>query len=222
MILKNDFEKYAITHKSPERVADFFIKKINELIDFKKEDNRKIKVLDFGCGDGRHLSYLSNFLPIDNLFGAEVSEIRCERVRNKGFNCELIKSCVTGYPSESFDLILFLEVIEHVSSHDILEVMSEIKRLLKKGGVLMLTTPNYPIKRLYDIKNGLRQRDFKKIFHDHPTHVTFYNFNRLDRLLRRYFESVSLSPTRVMLEDKITFLKKSRILSHKIFGVCIK
>jgi SAM-dependent methyltransferase len=101
-------------------------------------------------------------------------------------------------------------------------VISEIERLLKKGGRLMLITPNYPIKRLYDIKNGIIKRDFKRILFDHPTHQTYYNFSKLNQLLTEYFSSVTLYPAYVMFEDRIPFLKKIKFLSHKIFEVCVK
>ncbi|BDC17389.1 methyltransferase domain-containing protein [Acidianus sp. HS-5] len=40
----------------------------------------------------------------------------------------------------SIDVIIFEEVIEHLYNSDL--VMSEIKRLLKKGGIIVLSTPN--------------------------------------------------------------------------------
>jgi 2-polyprenyl-3-methyl-5-hydroxy-6-metoxy-1,4-benzoquinol methylase len=48
----------------------------------------------------------------------------------------------TPYPSDSFDKVILLEVIEHVPKRTELKVLQEIYRLLKKGGVLVLSTPN--------------------------------------------------------------------------------
>lgn len=45
------------------------------------------------------------------------------------------------YPDESFDVILFCEVIEHMT-HDPLLALREINRVLRPGGRLILTTPN--------------------------------------------------------------------------------
>ena len=48
-----------------------------------------------------------------------------------------------GFPYEdnSFDVVLFCEIIEHLLS-DPVHALSEIKRVLKPGGSLVLTTPN--------------------------------------------------------------------------------
>lgn len=48
----------------------------------------------------------------------------------------------TDYPSESFDKILFLEVIEHLPENTESKALKEIYRLLKRGGILVLSTPN--------------------------------------------------------------------------------
>ncbi|WP_016731738.1 class I SAM-dependent methyltransferase [Saccharolobus islandicus] len=40
----------------------------------------------------------------------------------------------------SIDVVIFEEVIEHLYNSDL--VISEIKRVLKKGGILILSTPN--------------------------------------------------------------------------------
>ncbi len=45
------------------------------------------------------------------------------------------------YADESFDLVLFCEILEHLVS-DPMGVMSEINRVLKSGGYLLLTVPN--------------------------------------------------------------------------------
>jgi SAM-dependent methyltransferase len=44
------------------------------------------------------------------------------------------------YDDASFDIILLIEVIEHLENHRV--AVSELARILKPGGVLILTTPN--------------------------------------------------------------------------------
>lgn len=52
-----------------------------------------------------------------------------------------IESDVLPYADGSFDYILFCEVLEHMTN-DPLKAVLELKRILKPGGVMILTTPN--------------------------------------------------------------------------------
>lgn len=54
------------------------------------------------------------------------------------FNIELEEF---PYPDNFFDLVLFCEILEHLVQ-DPVKVLREIKRVLRPGGMLVLTTPN--------------------------------------------------------------------------------
>ena len=56
----------------------------------------------------------------------------------KQFNIEAEKF---PYDDNSFDVVLFCEIIEHLLS-DPVHALTEIRRVLKPGGDLVLTTPN--------------------------------------------------------------------------------
>lgn len=56
----------------------------------------------------------------------------------KQFNVE---QDIFPYPDDSFDVVLFCEIIEHLLS-DPVHAITEIRRVLKPGGILVLTTPN--------------------------------------------------------------------------------
>src|SRR5205807_443208 len=45
------------------------------------------------------------------------------------------------YPDNEFDAVVFCEVLEHLNTDPVM-VLSEINRVLKKDGLLLLTTPN--------------------------------------------------------------------------------
>jgi 2-polyprenyl-3-methyl-5-hydroxy-6-metoxy-1,4-benzoquinol methylase len=53
------------------------------------------------------------------------------------------------YPDDTFDLITFTEVIEHVENHR--AVLRDIQRVLKSGGLVLITTPN-----ILNLKSRLR------------------------------------------------------------------
>ena len=52
---------------------------------------------------------------------------------------ELIKNKRSEFESEKFDIILSIEVMEHVS--DLISYLEDIFRLLKPGGIFIWTTP---------------------------------------------------------------------------------
>jgi SAM-dependent methyltransferase len=59
-------------------------------------------------------------------------------------------------PPDSFDLILFAEIIEHITFNPV-KMWSALYRLLRPGGRIILTTPNYHVATfLEDAKNLLR------------------------------------------------------------------
>ena len=94
--------------------------------------------LDLGCGDGR----LSAELAADSLTAADVSRVALERARRRLPEARLVDLDPDGgLPLEdgAFDLVLCAETLEHV--RDVQLLLSEIRRVLRPGGLLALTTP---------------------------------------------------------------------------------
>ena len=71
----------------------------------------------------------------------EIASSAEEKIREKGLIPLILDVDVDRIPlsDKSIDVI-FEEVIEHLYNSDL--VMNEIKRLLKEGGILILSTPN--------------------------------------------------------------------------------
>jgi SAM-dependent methyltransferase len=92
-------------------------------------------VIDLACGDGRTTYFLrskgANVTPYD-LFTDRY------KLSDKPIHLDIQKS--TTIPSESAELIIFQEVLEHLPNQ--LFALKEIYRILKPGGEVLLTTPN--------------------------------------------------------------------------------
>jgi len=115
------------------------------------------KVIEVGCGAGHILERV----PEGNLYGIDISEIQIKRAKERlGNRVELKKSPGEKIPYEDkyFEKILCSEVIEHVL--DPAPLLTEMKRVLKDGGILSLSIPNENLinstKRML-IKLGMRR-----------------------------------------------------------------
>ncbi|NML23598.1 class I SAM-dependent methyltransferase [Pseudoflavitalea sp. G-6-1-2] len=95
-------------------------------------------VLEVGCGEGYGMEMLhhqaAQWLAIDKKKPARV-----EFNDHKQFQYCLLPH-LTGIPSNNFDTVICFQVIEHIEDDHAL--LREMKRVLKPGGTLYLTTPN--------------------------------------------------------------------------------
>ena len=129
--------------------------------------NKKVKILDFGCGDG-------DFLEACRLFGfectgVEFSESRHQR-RGIDFYPSLQDVIKDNESNVEFDAIVMFEVLEHLPNPR--KTLAELVKSLKKGGVFVIETPN-----CVDVKNILTMNDYRLI---HPLgHINAFTHKTL-------------------------------------------
>ena len=133
------------------------------------------KVLDLACGEGYGSHIFSK--NAEYVVGIEIDENAVEHARNKYTtqNLEFIQGSILEIPiqgNEKFDVIVCFEGIEHVEEHE--KLLSEVKRLLDKGGVFIVSSPN---KKTYS-----DDLDFNNPFHKKELY-----FNEFRELLDKYF-----------------------------------
>ncbi|MBI3206238.1 MAG: class I SAM-dependent methyltransferase [Myxococcales bacterium] len=129
------------------------------------------RVLDVGCGLGFFLSGLS---PAWERHGVELSTFAAERARQLAqVHVGTLESA--HYPDEHFDLVIAHHVIEHVTDPG--PLVLEMRRVLKKHGVLLLGTP--------DFDSGCARRfgERYRLLHD-DTHVSLFSADGMFRFLR--------------------------------------
>lgn len=152
-----------------DNISDTWAKKINN-----SETNKRVKVvfedllpkkdikgkkfLEVGCG----LGYFSNKA---SRLGAKVSGIdigpKLVAINKKLTpNGKFMVSSASKLPfkDESFDVVLSTEVIEHVENQK--AALKEMSRVLKKNGILVITTPNRIFKPLFDFLSWIRIRPY--------------------------------------------------------------
>jgi SAM-dependent methyltransferase len=128
------------------------------------------QVLELGTGDGYGLQELSphvdrlitmdKYKPSDQ--SGHFSNVEYRQSRFPPFE---------GIADESIDCVVTFLVIEHIKDDDLF--VKEIKRVLKKGGRAIITTPN---KKMTLVRN--------------PWHIREYTKDELTQLISRHFDDV--------------------------------
>jgi 2-polyprenyl-3-methyl-5-hydroxy-6-metoxy-1,4-benzoquinol methylase len=108
------------------------------------------KLLDIGCGDGcflKHLLFQLREKTDINLGNVELVGIdhfpdyqRSFTEKEINFRLGNMFSIDQLYPPDYFDFVICTEVLEHIEATD--ELIKKIRRVLRRGGILYLTTPN--------------------------------------------------------------------------------
>jgi SAM-dependent methyltransferase len=148
------------------------------------------RVLDVGCGEGQFAAALAHA-------GAEVvaidvagEAVRRSLARCPGLDVRLVEpEAELPLADASFDVVWVGETIEHVA--DTAGWLSELRRVLRSGAVLLLSTPDHgPVSRL---RLGLDRRAFEEHFHPRSDHLRFYTQRALyDLLVDFRFEDVEV------------------------------
>lgn len=129
----------------------------------------KLKILDIGCGNGRFLTNISNSR--FDKYGVEINPEgykRCREKKLKTYNQELKN---INFEDNFFDAITLWHVIEHLDNPS--EVMLNIKKILKKEGILVISTPN-------TTSLGFKYGQSLWFHLDVPRHLILYNKKSLE------------------------------------------
>jgi SAM-dependent methyltransferase len=129
------------------------------------------RVLDVGCGYGYILSGLQ--AQHSDLYGIDVKKRLMEEVKHwiKGGNFCLGDAINIPFQSNTFDYLICTEVLEHIEGNG---AVKECYRVLKPGGVALITVPN------------------GKKHSGNPEHVRLFTFESVSNLLEETgFEIIS-------------------------------
>lgn len=128
-----------------EKIAEFFSLKRKffwpELEEIKRYIKEKDKILDFGCGHGRLLLFLKN-MNVDYV-GVDVSPkiISIAKKNFPKYTFQVVDKLRLPFSDSFFNVICCVATIHHIPSFKLRKsLLKEFKRLLKKDGVLILTS----------------------------------------------------------------------------------
>jgi 2-polyprenyl-6-hydroxyphenyl methylase/3-demethylubiquinone-9 3-methyltransferase len=141
------------------------------------------RVLDVGCGEGHLAAELARAGA--EVVGIEVAAEPLRRARLRHPELDLREVAAEGaWPlvDASFDVVWAGEVIEHVA--DTAGWLSEVRRVLRSGGGLLLSTPDHG--RLRMLWWALAPRAFDAHFDPRADHLRFYTSRTLTELLEQF------------------------------------
>lgn len=149
-------------------------------------------MLDAGCGDGFYLHLISSLLPKVRLIGldADPKALKSAR-RNIKKQIRLIKGSLEKlkFKDSIFDLVLVSEVLEHLDND--LIGLKEAYKVLKPGGLILITVPNINYPLMWDPVNWVLERVFNFHFESGfwagiwNQHKRLYNPIKLKFLLKK-------------------------------------
>ena len=156
-----------IVRESKINNFDYLLKNI-------KQAGKNKKLLDIGTGRG-YLLEAARKQGFD-CYGVELSEYTSkkalEKFPGKIFNGKLEES---EYPDNFFDVITMTDVIEHITNP--IGFFEEIKRILRKNGIILITTPN--------TSSVIRKIMAKNWFQYKEEHVIYWNRTSIEFLMRK-------------------------------------
>lgn len=130
-------------------------------------------LLEVGCGEGRGIDSLmplvSSYAAIDKIESA-VSRLRLRYPAGKFVSGHLPP---LPYADNSYDSVVSFQVIEHIQDDALF--LKEIHRVLRPGGVALITTPNRPMS-----------------LSRNPWHIREYTDQELVNLAKKIFQTVQM------------------------------
>ncbi|MBN8703028.1 MAG: class I SAM-dependent methyltransferase [Bacteroidetes bacterium] len=159
-------------------------------------------ILDIACGTGFGAFHLSK-IKGSRVYGIDLSEeaiTECSNLyKNSNLHFKVGDATKLPFENEHFDYITSFETIEHSTEYS--KILSEFNRILKKGGVLFLSTPNIKVNSPTGIVTN-------------PYHTQEFTYQEVQEIIEKEFSNFSFGG------QKYTRYKKQNIIAsifEKIF-----
>lgn len=165
------------------------IKRYNELLNEMEPFRKTNRLLDVGCGIGYFLKLAKT--RGWEVYGTEYTDRAIEICEGKGITMKQGKLNSKDFEADSFDIITSFEVLEHINNP--IEETNNFYQLLRKGGLIYLTTPNF---------NSLLRFRLKERYDviTYPEHLSYYTPKTLNNLFNRCgFKKKAIQTTGISL-----------------------
>lgn len=168
------------------------------------------KILDAGCGEG---VLVEEFRSIGYDIRGIDPNYKSDFVENGDITA-------TNYPDDHFDVVLLLDVLEHLPYNMQYKALGEIKRILKPDGTFIMSIPNIAnlSSRIKFVLLGEMSRTDKDY-----NHLGERTFREIKRILRSYNFRIQniypITPTVPILWQLITLFPDKMRMVHEIINL---
>ncbi|MFT6246517.1 MAG: 2-polyprenyl-3-methyl-5-hydroxy-6-metoxy-1,4-benzoquinol methylase [Salibacteraceae bacterium] len=192
-------EYYSNSYERTSYLSPITVNRYNEILDRFEEFRKTGNLLDVGAGYGF-------FLEIArqrgwNVHGTELTDEAVNHCTDKGLTMFKGELQNIDFGDLEFDVIITIEVIEHV--YNPVEYLNKMHKVLRKGGKLYLTTPNF---------NSYLRHRLKENYNviEYPNHLGYFTRKTLKKLFTENgFKAIKIQTTGISLTRLRTSKGKS-------------
>lgn len=106
--------------------------------------DRQATILDLGCGHGAvvHLARQFGYANIRGVDGSPEQVVAARRLGIEGVDGGDLLQTLASLPEATYDCIVTFDVIEHFTRDELIELVDEVRRVLRPGGRWIIHAPN--------------------------------------------------------------------------------
>jgi len=177
VIVGNVFDKYGTKNPLYRRVVEGYFRSLSQLL----PEPMPERVLEVGCGEGHIAAWLSQRASPESLVAVDLSTGMLARAHARHPSVEFACASASELPfgDRQFDLVLFLEVLEHLPSPR--RALEEARRVC--SGQLVASVPREPVWRLLNLLRGA----YWHRWGDTPGHLQHWSRESFLGLLREHW-----------------------------------
>lgn len=191
-------EYYGVHYSRTNYLSPITVVRYCELLDEFEKFRKTNRLLDVGSGCGFLLEIAKD--RGWEVYGTELTDEMIALGNQKGFQMRQGDISSAGFNPEMFDIITCIEVLEHLNNPK--EVVEEMFTILRPGGKVYLTTPNFNSLLRYRLKSAYDVIEY-------PNHLSYYTPKTLRQLFSKRFKVEKISTTGYSLTRSRTSRGKS-------------
>ena len=196
-----ELEKHYENYGRNDYLSPLTIKRYHEILDSFERNRKTNKLIDVGCGIGYFLEEAKK--RGWEVYGTEFTDEAIEICSKKGIKMNKGVLNPNNYDSQEFDVITSFEVIEHINNPQ--EELANFYKILRKGGLVYCTTPNFNSLLRYRLKEKYNVLCY-------PEHLSYYTPKTLKYVFEKEgFRTKNIKATGISL----TRLKTSKATSNQ-------